>query len=165
MKLDAKVVALTLWPKTKIALVHLSFEEATVFVHRRVLWPKSFLIFIVWMNWRTLLPTSFSSWCVSHVLGFVHPLVSHVLGPQPRPTSCIFFLNPNPTLFFIGLGKTWPIRVGPSQVSVGWAEIVILNDNLSFQCTAYSMWLANWCMDPSTWLTHQLEEDVGCKVL
>ena len=26
--------------------------------------------------------------------------------------------------------------------------------NLSFQCTA-----------PSTWLTHQLEEDVGCKVL
>ena len=22
-----------------------------------------------------------------------------------------------------------------------------------------------WCMAPSTWLTHQLEEDVGCKVL
>ena len=22
-----------------------------------------------------------------------------------------------------------------------------------------------WCTDPNTWLTHQLEEDVGCKVL
>ena len=22
-----------------------------------------------------------------------------------------------------------------------------------------------WCMTPSTWLTHQFEEDVGCKVL
>ena len=22
-----------------------------------------------------------------------------------------------------------------------------------------------WCMAPNTWLTHQLEEDVGCKVL
>ena len=39
------------------------------------------------------------------------------------------------------------------------------SDNLSFQCTARSMWLINWCMDPSMWLTHQLKEDVGCKVL
>ena len=23
---------------------------------------------------------------------------------------------------------------------------------------------SQWCMAPSTWLTHQLEEDVGCKV-
>ena len=38
------------------------------------------------------------------------------------------------------------------------------SDNLSFQCTASSMWLTNRCMDPSTWLSHQLEEDVGCKV-
>ena len=46
----------------------------------KVLWPTSFLIFIVWMNWRTLQPTSFSSWCVSHVLRSLHHLVSHILG-------------------------------------------------------------------------------------
>ena len=34
-----------------------------------------------------------------------------------------------------------------------------------FQCTASSMWLTNWCLNPSTWLTYQLEKDVGCKVL
>ena len=33
-----------------------------------------------------------------------------------------------------------------------------------FQSTAPSIWLTNWCTDPSTWLTHQLEKDVGCKV-
>ena len=77
-----KVVALVtciLWPKT-ICPIHLSLEEAAVFVHHRVLRVRSFLIFIMWMNWRTLQPTSFSSWCVSHVLGSVHRLISHVLG-------------------------------------------------------------------------------------
>ena len=39
------------------------------------------------------------------------------------------------------------------------------SDNLSFQSTTPSMWLSNRCMDPSTWLTHQLKKDVGCKVL
>ena len=39
------------------------------------------------------------------------------------------------------------------------------NDNLSFQCTAPSTWLTNWSTDSSTWLTHQLKKDVGCKVL
>ena len=34
-----------------------------------------------------------------------------------------------------------------------------------FQCTAPSMWLTNRCTDLSTWLTYQLENDVGCKVL
>ena len=33
-----------------------------------------------------------------------------------------------------------------------------------FQCTAPSTWLTN-CTDPSTRLNHQLEKDVGCKVL
>ena len=33
-----------------------------------------------------------------------------------------------------------------------------------FQYTAPSMWLTN-CADPSTRLDHQLEKDVGCKVL
>ena len=39
------------------------------------------------------------------------------------------------------------------------------NGNLSFQCTAPSMWLTNRCTNPSTRLNHQLEKDVGCKVL
>ena len=38
------------------------------------------------------------------------------------------------------------------------------SDNLSFQCTAPSAWLTN-CANPSTQLDHQLEKDVGCKVL
>ena len=33
-----------------------------------------------------------------------------------------------------------------------------------FQCMAPSMWLTNY-VDPSTRLNHQLEKDVGCKVL
>ena len=33
-----------------------------------------------------------------------------------------------------------------------------------FWCTNLSIWLTN-CTDPSTWLNHQLEEDVGYKVL
>ena len=38
------------------------------------------------------------------------------------------------------------------------------SDNLSFQYTIPSMWLTNYT-NPSTWLNHQLEKDVGCKVL
>ena len=38
------------------------------------------------------------------------------------------------------------------------------SDNLSFQCTALSTWLTNYA-DTSTRLDHQLEKDVGCKVL
>ena len=34
-----------------------------------------------------------------------------------------------------------------------------------FQCMALSTWLTNRCTDPNTWLTHQLEKDVSCKVL
>ena len=64
----------------KHALVHLSLEEVAAFVRRRVLWPRSFLIFIVWMNCKTLQPISFLSWCVDHVLGSMHRLVSHILG-------------------------------------------------------------------------------------
>jgi len=33
-----------------------------------------------------------------------------------------------------------------------------------FQCTAFGSWLTNRCIDLSTWLTHQLEKDVVCKV-
>ena len=36
--------------------------------------------------------------------------------------------------------------------------------NLSFQYMAQSTWLTNQCTDPSIWLSHQLEKDVGCKV-
>ena len=34
-----------------------------------------------------------------------------------------------------------------------------------FQCTAPNTWLTNRCTDPSSWFNHQLEKDVGCKVL
>ena len=34
-----------------------------------------------------------------------------------------------------------------------------------FQCMAPTMWLTNRCVDPSTRLNHQLEKDVGYKVL
>ena len=78
-KCEAKFCSCKLWPETEFALVHLSLEEAAVFVHRRVLWPSNFMIFIVWMNWRTLQPTFFVTWWSSRVLGSAQ-LVSHVLG-------------------------------------------------------------------------------------
>ena len=40
------------WPSSSLSL-----EEVVVYLHCRVLWPSIFLIFIVWMNWRTLQPT------------------------------------------------------------------------------------------------------------
>ena len=43
-------------------LVHLFLREVAVYLHFRVLWPSIFLIFIVWMNWRTLQPTIFLDW-------------------------------------------------------------------------------------------------------
>ena len=45
---EAKFCSCKLWLETKFSLIHLSLEKATVFVHRRVLWPMSFLVFIVW---------------------------------------------------------------------------------------------------------------------
>ena len=36
---------------------------------------------------------------------------------DPDPLRVFFFENPYPTLFFIGLGKIRPNRVGPDQVS------------------------------------------------
>ena len=45
---EAKLCSCKLWLKTKFALIHLSLEEAAVSVHLRVLWPRSFVIFIVW---------------------------------------------------------------------------------------------------------------------
>ena len=34
-----------------------------------------------------------------------------------------------------------------------------------FYCINPSTWLTNRCTDPNTWLNHQLEKNVGCKVL
>ena len=47
-KCKTKFCSCKLWPEIEFILVHLSFEEVAVFVHLRVLWPMSFLIFIVW---------------------------------------------------------------------------------------------------------------------
>ena len=43
------------WPSSSLSL-----EEVAVYLHRRVLWPSIFLIFIMWMNWTTWQPTIFS---------------------------------------------------------------------------------------------------------
>ena len=37
------------------------------------------------------------------------------------------------------------------------------SDNLSFQCTAPSIWLTNRCTDPSTWLTTNLRRMLAAK--
>ena len=42
-----------LWSKT-YALIHLSLEETSAFVCRRVLWPRSFSIFIVWIDRKSV---------------------------------------------------------------------------------------------------------------
>ena len=47
-KCEEKLCSCKLWPETEFTLVHLSLEEAAVFVHLRVLWPMSFMVFIVW---------------------------------------------------------------------------------------------------------------------
>ena len=66
------------WRWSSCSSSFLSLEEVAVYLHRRVLWPSIFLIFIVWMNWRILQPTTFLVGVWSHVLGFAQ-LVSHVL--------------------------------------------------------------------------------------
>ena len=47
-KCEAKSCSCKLCPEIEFALVHLSLEESAVFVHHKVLWPMSFLIFILW---------------------------------------------------------------------------------------------------------------------
>ena len=47
-------------------------------------------------------------------------------GPDPDPFR-VFFLNPYPTLFLIGPGKTRPIRVGPDRVPADRVKIAIPN--------------------------------------
>ena len=46
---------------------------------------------------------------------------------KPGPVSGFFFLNPYPTLFLIGPGKTRPIRVGPDRVPADRVKIAIPN--------------------------------------
>ena len=47
-KCEAKLCSCKLWSKTEFALIHLSLEEVAVFIHLRVLWSSSFVIFIIW---------------------------------------------------------------------------------------------------------------------
>ena len=62
------------WPSSSLSL-----EEVAMYLHCRVLWQSIFLIFIVWMNWRTLQSTIFLVGDWSRILRSVQ-LVSHVLG-------------------------------------------------------------------------------------
>ena len=52
-----------------------------MYLHRRVLWPSIFLIFIVWMNWRTLQPTIFLVGVLKSRIR-IRATVSHVLGSR-----------------------------------------------------------------------------------
>ena len=61
------------WPSLSLSL------EVAVYLHRRVLWPGIFLIFIVWMNWRTLQPTIFSVGVLKSHTG-IRAIISHVFG-------------------------------------------------------------------------------------
>ena len=70
--------SLKLWLETIYRSSSFSWRSCYICTPR-ILQPMSFFIFIVWMNKRTLQPTSFSSWCVSHILWSVHQSVSHVL--------------------------------------------------------------------------------------
>ena len=47
-KCEAKWYSCKLCLETELAIIHLSLEEAIVFVHHRILWLRSFMIFIVW---------------------------------------------------------------------------------------------------------------------
>ena len=54
------------------------------------------------------------------------------------------------------------IQLNPYLIPNWTCSVVIISH---FQCTASNTWLTNRCTDPSMWLDHQLEKDVGCKVL
>ena len=75
----AKFCSSKLWSETKFTLIHLSCEEAAMFVHRKVLWTSNFIIFIVW--WTEELYSQQPSLVGdrSRVLGSAQ-LVSHILG-------------------------------------------------------------------------------------
>ena len=66
----------------------LYLEEVAMYSHRRVLWPSIFLIFIVWMNWRTVQLTIFLVGDWSRVLGSAQ-LVSHVLESRASERGSI----------------------------------------------------------------------------
>ena len=54
------------------------------------------------------------------------------------------------------------IQLNPYLIPNWTCSVVIISH---FQCTTPNTWLTNRCADPSIWLDHQLEKDVGCKVL
>ena len=53
------------------------------------------------------------------------------------------------------------LQLNPYPINNWTCSIVTIS---LFQYTTPSTWLTNRCVDPSTWLSHQLEKDVGCKV-
>ena len=78
-KVVALVVACILWLETIFPSLSFSWRSYCICTQLGFV-TKELLHLHIWMNWRTLQPTSFSSWCVSHILGSMHRLVSHVLG-------------------------------------------------------------------------------------
>ena len=58
---------------------------------------------------------------------------------------------------YLILTYSWTLTPIPN-----WTYFVVTVSH--FQCTTPNTWQTNYT-DPSTWLHHQLEKDVGCKVL
>ena len=74
------------------------------------------MIFIVWMNWRTLQSLSFSSWWLSRVLGSAQ-LVSHVLEPYIERKDCHYRTSP---IGYWGKGSTLGCRAVNEPSFVEW---------------------------------------------
>ena len=78
----------------KIALAHhILCKDYCVFA------PKGFVTkelpnLHCWMNWRTLQPTSSSSWCVSHVLRFVYYLLATYWDLCIERRDCRYITSP-----------------------------------------------------------------------
>ena len=91
--------------------------------------------------------------------------------PTRQKPHRVILRSPHPKLHYYHNKR---LQVNESQYLIpiyNWTLTPIPNWNCSvvtispFQCMALSMWLTNRCADPSMWLDHQFEKDVGCKVL
>ena len=74
------------------------------------------------------IPRSFFFFLIILYMGRVQVEVLPKSGPNPDSIRVfLLFLNPNPTLFLIRLGKIRPIRVGLDRVPAGRVKIAIHN--------------------------------------
>ena len=106
----AKFVQAICNQRQSFALIHHSCEEVAVYVHLRVLWPSIFLIFIVGMNWRTLQPTTFSTWWLKSRIVIRAIGLSRTWEPCIKRGNCHYRTSP---IGYWGKGST-----------VGWYKVL-----------------------------------------